>query len=81
MSREKLDDTLNHCDIDVVAGTDLFRLVNVSNAEDCWLKLAECGIYVRRFDGGKVLFKIRRLPLRFLVHLRPYQLPQARMPL
>ena len=58
MSREQLVDTLKHCGVDVVGGTDLFRLVSVSNAEHCWLALAERGIYVRRFDWSNHFLRV-----------------------
>lgn len=57
-SREQLDDTLKHCGVEVVGGTDLFRLVSVSNAETTWLALAERGIYVRRFDWSEHYLRI-----------------------
>ena len=48
-ARERLDRLLAERACDVIGGTDLFRYVKVPDAEQCWRRLAELGLYVRRF--------------------------------
>lgn len=45
----QLDNALAGAGLTVCGGTDLFRYVKVSDAHALWHKLAEQGIYVRRF--------------------------------
>lgn len=49
VARRRLDRLLNRGPGEVIGGTDLFRLVNVSNAEKAWRQLAAKGVYVRSF--------------------------------
>lgn len=46
-----LDQVLTTHGIEIVGGTDLFRLVRPGDAPALWQRLAEAGIYVRRFDA------------------------------
>ncbi|MCR9079707.1 MAG: threonine-phosphate decarboxylase CobD [Hyphomonadaceae bacterium] len=50
-ARLLLDQVLISNQIEIEGGTDLFRFVNVDDAQAVWHHLAEAGIYVRRFDA------------------------------
>ncbi len=50
-ARMLLDQVLISNQIEIEGGTDLFRFVNVDNAQAVWHHLAVAGIYVRRFDA------------------------------
>ncbi len=49
-ARERLDHLLAQTEYHVMGGTDLFRYVEVSDADKVWNRLAEHGVYVRRFS-------------------------------
>lgn len=49
-ARILLDQVLISNKIEINGGTDLFRFVNVDDAQAVWHHLAEAGIYVRQFD-------------------------------
>ncbi len=48
--RNSVDTVLDHAGMKVFGGTDLFRYVEVADAEQVWRRLAEQGIYVRPFS-------------------------------
>ena len=50
-ARMLLDQVLISNKIEIESGTDLFRFVNVDDAQAVWQHLAEAGISVRRFDA------------------------------
>jgi len=49
--RGLLDQVLATNGIEIIGGTDLFRFVRPGDAVTTWQRLAEVGIYVRRFDA------------------------------
>ncbi len=49
-ARERLDHLLAQTECCVTGGTDLFRYVEVTDADETWHQLAEHGVYVRRFS-------------------------------
>ncbi len=49
-ARERLDHLLAQTECRVMGGTDLFRYVEVTDADEVWRRLAEHGVYVRRFS-------------------------------
>lgn len=53
-----LDSTLRSHGVKIVGGTALFRLVETDNASAFWEKLAQAGIYVRRFAWNDRLIRI-----------------------
>lgn len=57
-ARASLDNVLRLCGVEVIGGTDLFRLIRVADAESCWRDLAERGIYVRRFDWSEHFLRL-----------------------
>ncbi|MEH6488539.1 threonine-phosphate decarboxylase CobD [Hyphomonas oceanitis] len=56
--RRRLDTILLDAGLWLVGGTDLFRLVKTQKAQQLWHRLAEAGIYVRRFDYAPDLLRI-----------------------
>lgn len=48
-AREALDQLLQDAGLNVLGGTDLFRFVRVPRAHKVWDRLAQHGIYVRKF--------------------------------
>lgn len=57
-ARRRLDKILLDSGLWLVGGTDLFRLVRFENAPQLWHRLAEAGLYVRRFDYAPDLLRI-----------------------
>lgn len=52
-ARVRLDSLLQRHGLTINGGTDLFRLIKTANAHQMWKRLAESGIYVRRFDWSE----------------------------
>ncbi|MEM6707663.1 MAG: threonine-phosphate decarboxylase CobD [Pseudomonadota bacterium] len=57
-ARQALDAALHDRGIDVVGGTDLFRMIRVADAHTTWTRLCEGGIYTRRFPWTHELLRI-----------------------
>jgi cobalamin biosynthesis protein CobC len=57
-TRRRLDKILLDTGLWLIGGTDLFRLVKTEKAPQLWHRLAEAGIYVRRFDYAPDLLRI-----------------------
>ena len=57
-ARTHLDAVLNSTGLRVVGGVDLFRFVEVDNADSVWRHLAKRGISVRRFDWNRNRLRI-----------------------
>lgn len=57
-ARQRLDVLLEEAGPTLAGGCDLFRLVRTEDATGTWRKLAEAGIYVRRFDWSDHLIRI-----------------------
>lgn len=57
-ARARLDAVLNSAGLRVAGGVDLFRFVEVDDAGSVWLRLAKCGISVRRFDWSRNRLRI-----------------------
>ncbi|MEL6665307.1 MAG: threonine-phosphate decarboxylase CobD [Pseudomonadota bacterium] len=58
IAARQLDTALESVGLSVVGGTDLFRLVEVDDAHADFRRLAEAGIYVRRFDWSETHLRI-----------------------
>ena len=58
-ARSRLDTILKNAGMSIVGGTDLFRFVATDDATFVWEKLAEAGIYVRRFFLVEPIFAVR----------------------
>ena len=57
MARRVLDRTLSGAGLYPAGGCDLFRLVSTPDAPEIWARLAQRGIYVRRFDWNDQLLR------------------------
>ncbi len=57
-ARTRLDTVLNTAGLRVTGGVDLFRFVEVDDAGSVWHRLAEYGIFVRRFDWSRNRLRI-----------------------
>ena len=57
-ARAALDTVIAHRKIDIVGGTDLFRLVTVRDSRQVWQTLAGAGIYARHFDWNPHYLRI-----------------------
>ena len=57
-ARQRLDILLEDAGLTLEGGCDLFRLVRTDSATETWRRLAEVGIYVRRFDWSDHLIRI-----------------------
>ncbi|MBU1286240.1 MAG: threonine-phosphate decarboxylase CobD [Alphaproteobacteria bacterium] len=57
-ARRRLDTILLDAGLWLVGGTDLFRLAKTDQAPQLWHRLAEAGIYVRRFGYAPDLLRI-----------------------
>lgn len=57
-ARARLDGILHDAGLAQAAGTDLFAYVRTDDAERCWKKLAQRGIYVRRFPWSQEHLRI-----------------------
>tara|TARA_R110002051_G_scaffold1194_1_gene6507 strand:+ start:2313 stop:3305 length:993 start_codon:yes stop_codon:yes gene_type:complete len=57
-ARANLDDTLRAAGLRVVGGCDLFRIVQTQDAASLWRRLAQKGVYVRRFDCSDHMLRI-----------------------
>ena len=57
-ARRRLDKILLDSGLWIAGGTDLFRLVRTETAPQLWHRLAEAGLYVRRFDYAPDLLRI-----------------------
>lgn len=53
-----LDETLQKAGARIAGGTTLFRLIDVNDAHVTWRRLAEKGVYVRRFAWSPRLLRI-----------------------
>ena len=56
-ARQRLDALLADSGLNIVGGCDLFRLVETEDAGKLWRRLAETGIYARRFDWSDKLLR------------------------
>ena len=54
----ELDTALKSVGLSWIAGTDLFRLVEMEDAHSVFYRLANAGVYVRRFDWSKTHLRI-----------------------
>lgn len=57
-ARRRLDEILTDADLSLAGGCDLFRLVQAPDATGLWHRLAERGLYVRRFDWSDHLLRV-----------------------
>ena len=57
-ARRRLDAILSGNGLTIAGGTDLFRLVETSDATKLWEALARQGVYVRRFGWSERLIRI-----------------------
>lgn len=57
-ARRRLDRILIQAGLSPAGGCDLFRLVETPDATDLWRRLAQRGVYVRRFDWSDRLLRI-----------------------
>ena len=57
-ARARLDAVLSSAGLRVVGGVDLFRFVEVDDADSAWHRLARDGISVRRFDWSRNRLRI-----------------------
>lgn len=57
-ARARLDAVLNAAGLRVTGGVDLFRFVEVDDADSVWQRLAGRGIFVRRFDWSQNRLRI-----------------------
>nr|WP_070958717.1 threonine-phosphate decarboxylase CobD [Hyphomonas sp. Mor2] len=51
LAREMLDQVFRSNGLEILGGTDLFGFIRVEDATALWRRLAESGLYVRRFDA------------------------------
>ncbi|MEM1102702.1 MAG: threonine-phosphate decarboxylase, partial [Pseudomonadota bacterium] len=52
------DETLKAGHVEVVGGTSLYRFVEAPNAHSVFERLAQAGVYVRRFNWSKTHLRI-----------------------
>jgi cobalamin biosynthetic protein CobC len=57
-ARQALDLVLESNAMRVIGGTDLFRFVQVDDAHAAWQRLAQAGLYVRRFEDMSTRLRI-----------------------
>lgn len=58
IAADKLDHSLKEVGVSLVGGTDLFRLVELDDAHSVFRRLANAGVYVRRFEWSETHLRI-----------------------